>query len=319
LVEQILMRELELNGPTFGWLYRLTWNWSLLDPYLGNIRDKLMSGPPTKAARVASVKEAFFLATQAVANELCLPIDHMGVLFDKWVPIAHAKDGQANHPSERKVADGVMLVIVRELSDTGPDTPNRYTSKGFRMTDPRFVVGLNATKFGASEDLVSETFQQLKTYARRGVRSVVQPNGVYAALFAIRSAPAGQEGGEVLVYNFAHHQIPAFRLPDTDCMAPEALQVFKLFENLSIADVQETCRKAMAKEFCPLLGNRERTPAFLAFVSALRCALDSLVNSIKPAYPGVLTETCISPRLLQLPSADPEAGVAHMIVFCRAC
>lgn len=61
-------------------------------------------------------------------------------------------------------------------------------------------------KLGVDKDLMGETLEQLRTYARRGIRSVVQPQGVYAALFALRPGQTKDASEEVLVYNFARRE-----------------------------------------------------------------------------------------------------------------
>jgi hypothetical protein len=115
----------------------------------------------------------------------------------------------------------------------------------------------------------------------------------------------------------ARHQIPAFRLPDVDRITPEVKLCLKRFENMSMSETSETCRKAMADEPCPLLNEIPRTGDFLSFVVGFRWALEALTRSLD-CYPDVPIESCISGRVLQLPAGGSENGLAQMIVFYGA-
>lgn len=121
-----------------------------------------------------------------------------------------------------RTPDGVMLILVRELPTDGPESPSRYISEGFRLSEPRFLVPMLSERLGVDRDLMGETLEQLRCYARRGIRSVVQPQGVYASLFALRQMREDDGQDEVLVYNFARHQIPAFRLPEGESCRSQA-------------------------------------------------------------------------------------------------
>lgn len=188
-----------------------------------------------ESSGVDSVKEAFILASQGLASELYLPMTHLGVLFDKTLTTggqtepshgSEKKRGSSRSVREdrssttsmveaglRRTPAGVMLILVRELPSEGSDSAARYLSKGFRLSEPRFLVPVLSDRLSVDRDLMGETLEQLQSYARRGIRSVVQPNGVYATLFALRQREAMNE---VLVYNFARRQYLCLIPPTSD-------------------------------------------------------------------------------------------------------
>lgn len=247
-----IMRELDIRSNTFSWLYSLTWDWckplcpihkfatcvrahffvtraAILEPFLPRIVARIASLQALSDVDytgVESVKEAFVLATQGLANELHLPITKVGVLFDKSVTTStttaasdpartrNNRDKRDDRSSTTSVIEngfirtpaGVMLVLVRELPDEGNDSAARYLSNGFRLSEPRFLAPMLCDRLGVDRDLMMETLEQLRCYARRGIRSVVQPEGVYASLFAVRPAQVRDGSDEVLVYNFARRE-----------------------------------------------------------------------------------------------------------------
>ena len=143
------------------------------------------SAPDLTRDKSFFLKQAFIEASQGIANELALPIDQIGVLFDKTIPTAHKLSEKPSSSDVEKAGrddassylrstpkdqpEGVMLVLVRQLGSEGPDNPERYLSKGFRMSETRFLVPVLSDHFGVDKALMEETLTQLLAYAKRCV------------------------------------------------------------------------------------------------------------------------------------------------------
>jgi hypothetical protein len=186
---QDILDELDPRKPTFQWLYTLSFDWSILDPFISRIRAGLQrrrtqgetKTKPAKNSAVGKTEELlqfqnrFCEAAYELAEELDLPLTKLGVMFDRVLTtgtrkasLEDQKDGEKVRPvrpdDESSIhgitlrlpdSDGVMLVVVRELGESPPhtgnilsektnmipagmssrdvDTPEKYTSKGYRL------------------------------------------------------------------------------------------------------------------------------------------------------------------------------------------
>jgi hypothetical protein len=127
-------------------------------------------------------------------------------------------------------SEGVMIFIVREIGQGLPaicddpaadrskvvstDTKNWYTDKGFRLTETQHFASAFSDRMGVSRHEMDIYLNACKTYAKRGTRPVCQTGGCYLGLFGVR--PTGEELSEldILVYNFARHQVRLYDLKE---------------------------------------------------------------------------------------------------------
>lgn len=330
------MHELDIRETTFQWLYRVSWDWSVLDPFMARIYARSIGAEKSNTGVVSDakqLKEAFVESAQGLANEFGVPIGNVGVLFDKMLPIGNSKTiddlerqkSRDDRSSMYSVADGrrpgsegVMLVLVRELSGTGTETAQRYLSKGFRMSETRFLAPILSDRLGIDKDLLCESLDQLKSYARRGTRPVVQAGGVYAGIFAIRPSLCRQGGCEVLVYQFARHQVPAFRIPDVKTITPDIKAWLASLRNCTLTEVSEACDAASNQHTlqCSTSGVEIVQSEELAiFQASLFLALDCLIDALA-VWPQLGSVARISTEVLETPSSvDDSTAVAQTVMF----
>ncbi|KAI3482531.1 hypothetical protein L1887_54836 [Cichorium endivia] len=162
--------------------------------------------------------------------------------------------------------EGAMLFLVRELPNSAAST-ERFRQMGYRMTETRFLAGVLADRVAVQKEEMEPLLDSLKVYAKRGTRPVVQPGGVYCGLFGVRASTSKEGGLDVLVYNFARHQIPAYRLPDVQCITPEMKTFLGSLDQATMEDAHEGVRARVdplgrAPQVPPvhLVGQRGRQP-----------------------------------------------------------
>lgn len=137
--------------------------------------------------------------------------------------------------------EGVSMFLVREMP---PAQQLAFSKKGYRFTETRFLGTVLADRHGVGKAKMEELLDGLRLYAKRGTRPVVQPGGVYAGLFGVRPSMTARQGGlDVLVYGFAHHQIPAFRLPDVNKMTSEMRTFLRLLDQMPVDQALRVCER----------------------------------------------------------------------------
>lgn len=161
-----------------------------------------------------------------LARELDLPVERIGTMFDRVLTTGTKKDeiegkegshGHSESPHDMTVtlatSEGVMLFVVRELGSWGhkvvdpTDSVEYYAAKGYRLAETRFFAPILAERVGVSKSEMDVFLSACKTYAKRGTRAVVQSGGTYLGLFGVRPSPSTDGDLDVLVYNFARHQV----------------------------------------------------------------------------------------------------------------
>jgi hypothetical protein len=180
-----------------------------------------------------------------LAQQVGLSIESVGTLFDRVLTtgtrapaaddeedqeksIVRSDDESSIHgiPIRLQTSEGVLLFLVREISqaqsivhdypkttmsDTTPanfDTEDYWLDKGWRLTETRFYSKILADQMGVNKAEMEIFLSACKTYAKRGAKPVVQAAGTYLAMFGVRpAAPQSLSGIDVLVYNFARHQV----------------------------------------------------------------------------------------------------------------
>ena len=185
--------------------------------------------------RAYSVVVSWGGASVLLASQLGLSVEALGNLFDRVLTTGTRVATPAKDSDNEKVgrddqssihgitlklqaSEGVLLFLVREISGARPanyDYPNREPIECLTLTQSS--TGINAAialpirgsysrllpiKWESGKTRWMSFLNACKTYARRGIRPVVQTGGTYLGLFAVR--PSNMiHGLDVLVYNFA--------------------------------------------------------------------------------------------------------------------
>ena len=205
----------------------------------------LINKQKRKSAKLASFRDRFVESALLLAHELGLPYHSIGLLFDKTIRTGRRALETGSYGTEdleeskstgdddvsvysvpyiTHTQEGAMLVLVREVSGVGHDTVENYLGKGYRFSEIRFLYSVIAQKLGMDRMEASGLLKELKVYAKRGSKPLVQPGGVYVSLFAARPSQVTQNERDILVYGFSRHQIPAYRLPDIEELTPHIRQ-----------------------------------------------------------------------------------------------
>ncbi|KAL9940996.1 hypothetical protein V8E36_000484 [Tilletia maclaganii] len=306
--------------------------------------------------KLSDFRDRFVHAAHSLAQELEIPFTSVGVLYDHVLPTGtrSKEQTQAQRKEEEilraddessimgpvpsifgddnEAEEGAMLFLVRELPSHAAQTEmtsERYRQKGYRLTETRFLAGVLADRVAVAKSEMETLLDSLKLYAKRGTRPVVQPSGVYAGLFGVRPSTSKQGGLDVLVYNFARHQIPAYRLPDVAKVTPEMRNFLRMLDQMSMEEAMRTCeresiRSGERKRFLQGQMNvdveedttveQEMIESMIQFQTALFIALDALHTSVR-FYPKIHQTARLSAEVLDVPSSmDDSTPPAEMIL-----
>ncbi|GAC95278.1 hypothetical protein PHSY_002853 [Pseudozyma hubeiensis SY62] len=386
-----ILDALDNRQPTFQWLYSLSWDWAIIAPWLRAIttrfaaetqqaqrneaiwknRGKKMIAQGRRSLDIsedrrkgpqslADFRDRFIDAAFHLAQELDIPFEEIGVLYDHVLPTGTRNNGSSGNNNNvvtdkftpsRQFADdessingpvpsifgegndqeeGAMLFLVRELPNSAAST-ERFRQMGYRMTETRFLAGVLADRVSIQKEEMEPLLDSLKVYAKRGTRPVVQPSGVYCGLFGVRASTSKEGGLDVLVYNFARHQIPAYRLPDVSCITPEMKTFLGSLDQATMEDAMKVCeresiRSGERRKYLQSISSvnvadnhdneaeQEAVELMIQFQTALFIALDALHNSVR-FYPKICQTARISAEVLEVPSSlDDSTAPAEMIL-----
>jgi NO-binding membrane sensor protein with MHYT domain len=394
-----VLQALDQRSSVFHWLYAVSWDWSIVTPfldaissrifdaekknYIANQRDMLTRAQKARRVFVKGSTDVTHDASQSqtslldfrdkvigaayrLAQDLEVALPDLGVFHDYILPTgtrkaaekALAKDPFPNRRSgsisstrpdfdeELRVGnrpesifgkgedeqEGVTMFIVREVDQ---DEVNQLAKRGFRFTETRFLGNILADRHGVLKEEMDKTLEALRMYAKRGTKPIVQPGGYYAGLFCVRPNPLYQNGSlDVLVYDFARHQIPAFRLPQVTCLTAEIVSFLKSLDQIPMERVLQLCqqdsshlleqKKRIAKllEFNVKVADKEQLEEEQIAVDALVQFQQNLYSAIKTLHqtmyflPDLLHTSKFSAKMVELPSSlvDPDAAPAHMVL-----
>ncbi|KLO15684.1 hypothetical protein SCHPADRAFT_995683 [Schizopora paradoxa] len=244
-----VMNELKTHRDVFHWLYTLSFDWTLLAPFMLSIRERMQwcgvegriraafdLAQPTIRPRSTSSDETLKVrlleATVRLAEDVNVPVEDLGHLYDRTLTTGtHMGIGEFLILSEHEATQlrdlekslqsctpgdhtGLMLFFVREFP-SGTLSPEvdqlqRYAQKGYRLQYMRRFRDALAQSMNASQRDVDKILLGCRDYLRSGTRPILEPSATYVSLVADRIGANGTE--EVLVYDVAKHQIPSARL-----------------------------------------------------------------------------------------------------------
>ncbi|PLW27954.1 hypothetical protein PCANC_06124 [Puccinia coronata f. sp. avenae] len=352
-----IIEELNFRQPTFQWLYSISWDWSIIQPFLPRIaaralglttfvpQSTISSAPrifrsrkepgtsytsSKNAAQLALFKDRCLETTQSLANQIGLPVGDMGVFFDnilrtgtRAIP-ASGEKAAAVIPNDEESSiysvafraprqQGVMLFLVRELSGENQDTMDNYLKRGYRFTDTRWFSPVLADRAAVDKDESDGLLNQLKLYAKRGTKPCVRSGGIYVGFFAVRPSISREGGIDTLVYQFARHQIPAYRLPDVDGITDEMRSWIGTMAGCRMADLSAVCANEVDTSLPPPTG--KFAEEMWIFKSSLSLAMDAMAANLK-MFPNLPQQSVLSAEIIDVPSSqDDSTQTASMIVF----
>lgn len=346
--------------------------------FLRRLTERRLSGEDARGTEgspqaLVDFRDRFIDAAGQLAVQLDIPFQKIGVLYDQVMPTGtrraaeqaareagislHSNSSQAASNDEdvgrrppsifaegEKEHEGAMLFLVRQISeDSTRETEERYLQRGYRLTDVRFLGSHLANQYAVPKKDMEAWLGRIKMYAKRGTRPVVQPGpAVYVGLFGVRASTSLFGGLETLVYGFARHQIPAYRLPKVEGITPQIRYWVKLLDRMTLEDAQETCHREAnlaterLKSLSAVRSSREvlrgthdddaedeerqiveestTLDSMAAFQRSLGVALEALDNSMR-FYPQLKATARLSADILEVPSSlDGSTPPAQMIV-----
>ncbi|WVR07510.1 hypothetical protein IAU60_004552 [Kwoniella sp. DSM 27419] len=368
---QRVLGELDPRRPTFQWLYQLSFNWSLVTPFVPRILKSVIDrqkgrapqpSPMERGLANATVETLLFRsrfveASVLLAQQLDLSVESLGAMFDRVLTTGtrlpeekserSAEEGKGNLKGDDEssihgitlrmhASEGVMLFLVREIGEGHPaawDVPNAdksqlrsndsvdsYTARGYRMAETRFFSKAMADHFGVSKPEMDVFLSACKTYAKRGTRPVVQSAGAYLGLFGVRPTGTQMGGLDVLVYNFARHQIPAYRLPDVGYPLNATMKAWvRELANASMGEVLKRCNEAVARAETSDDGSAsvhsQIDESLYEFQAAIAVAIEALTTALR-CWPTLLDIAKLSPEILEIPASDhDDKAPAQMVVL----
>ncbi|CAH7672393.1 hypothetical protein BY996DRAFT_4605576 [Phakopsora pachyrhizi] len=310
-------------------------------PFMGGSQPKLRRGKEPGSSYSASKNNAqigFFKdrcieATQTLASQIGVPIDQMGVFFDNVLRTGtrvptESTSNEKSSPNMRndeegslfsvsmqkpRQQQGLMLFLVRELSGEQQDTPEGYAKRGYRFADIRWFAPVFADRAAVEKNEIDGLLEQLKLYAKRGTKPCVRSNGVYVGFFAVRPSISRQGGIDTLVYQFARHQIPAYRLPDVEKITDEMRAWVRTMSGRKMNELGEICLKEVDGSSPP--PNGKTAEEMWIFKSSLVLAMDAMTANLK-MFPSLTERALLSAEIVDVPSShDDSTETASMIVF----
>ena len=347
------MGELDPRQSTFQWLYQLTYNWQLVRPFVPRIIDHLgqrknKGANKTSASTWQSEKfrQRFIEASVLLAQQLGMSVESLGELFDRVMTTGTRTPTEEGdnvfHDDESSIhgitlklhnSEGVLLFLVREIGSghhmaldypkmnqdppSNFDTVDYWLERGYRLTETRFFSRTFADHMGVGKGEMDVFLSACKTYAKRGSRPVVQTGGTYLGMFGVRPST---DAIDVLVYNFARHQIPAYRLPDVHFPLTASMRAWiRECSNMSMGEVIQRANEAIHRAETSDTGSgsiqSQDDEALYEFQAAMAVAIESLTTALKP-WPTIQNMARLSPEILELPSTNnDDEPPAQMVVL----
>jgi len=228
--------------------------------------------------------------------------------------------------------EGVVLFLVRKISSAKPfyhllderehsknttnDTVDSYQAKGYRMAESRFFAKAFAERLGVETPEMEVFLSACKTFARRGAKANVQRGGIYVSIFGLRPGGRGREEDlEVLVYNFAHHLIPSFRLPELDqLMTPTMVKWVKSQAGKTLREVLDNVNAWIHLADEDIATEQKIDHLFVDFMAALSVSLEGLIGSLR-VWPTLATDARLFAEIVHLPGPTDQDLPIQTIVF----
>ena len=296
----------------------------------------------------------FMEAAVSLAQQLDVAVESLGLLFDRVLSTG-TKGQVTTETKERyeeKLDDwasdygrsvhgitltmegrqGVVLFLVRKIDSAKPfyhlltdteqqsavsvDNVDSYQTRGYRMAEARFFARAFADRVGVSTPEMEVFLSACKTFSRRGAKVNVQRGGVYVSVFGLRPGGRGREDDlEVLVYNFAHHLIPSFRLPELDqLMSPTMMKWIKLQSDKTLGEVLRAVNDWIHLADDDMTHEQKVDTRFIDFMAALSVSLEGMITFLR-VWPNLQNDARLSADIVHLPGPTDQDMPIQTILF----
>lgn len=296
----------------------------------------------------------FMEAAVSLAQQLDIAVESLGLLFDRVLSTGTKGQlpAESKERYEEKLDDwasdygrsvhgitlnlqgrqGVVMFLVRKIESAKPfyhlmsdtesqravsnDNVDSYQTRGYRMAEARFFARAFADRVGVTTPEMEVFLSACKTFSRRGAKVNVQKGGVYVSVFGLR--PGGrdrQDDLEVLVYNFAHHLIPSFRLPELDrLMTPTMTKWVKSQSGKTLGQVLRAVNDWIHLADSEVTAEESADHAFVDFMAALSVSLEGMINSLR-VWPNLQNDARLSSDIVHLPGPTDQDMPIQTILF----
>lgn len=294
----------------------------------------------------------FIEAAVSLAKSLDIAVENLGCLFDRILSTGTkgkiAEESKAMY--ERKIdewasdyggsvhgitlklntSEGVILFLVRKLENARPfyhltpgaekapstDHMESYQARGYRMAEPRFFARAFAARVGVNTAEMEVFLSACRTFAKRGHKYAAQKGGIYVSIYGVRPCGRGTDNDlEVLVYNFAHHQIPSFRLPEVKGIMTEPMMRWvQTRAGKSLGDVLKEANEWIHASDEVIPPSEASDQDFVDFITAFSVSLEGLIGSLR-VWPSLLQEAKLSADIVHMPGASDQELPVQSIIF----
>jgi hypothetical protein len=366
--DQRVLAQVDPRSETFQWLFLLSFNWSLLRPFVKRMfkrmrarsADPVYSDPLNFNVNLDQsfddllFRTRFIEAAASLAQQLDISVENLGLLFDRVLSTGTKgrKPLESKEAYEEKMDDwesdygrsvhgislqmngkeGVVLFLVRKIERAKPfyhlldesehakavstDTVESYQARGYRMAESRFFAKAFAERVGVQAPEMEVFLSACKTFARRGAKANVQRGGIYVSVFGLRPGGRGRDDDlEVLVYNFAHHLIPSFRLPEIDqLMTGTMTKWVKSQGGKTLGEVLAAVNAWIHLADEEIAPEQKIDHLFVDFMAALSVSLEGLINSLR-VWPTLQHDARLSTDIVHLPGPTDDDLPIQTILF----
>ncbi|KAH8118570.1 hypothetical protein DFH11DRAFT_1503199 [Phellopilus nigrolimitatus] len=349
--------ELCISRNTFAWLLSLSYDWTILSPYLARIMQNL-STPDKRLACIwrslfsylcppfpprSGLKVRLIEAITQLAGDLDVPLAMLGVLYDRtletgthidiaeFLLLSENASLELHGVEEALKADsanaGRMLFLVRALPHCPVYAhdywPQKYAARGYKLKLMRRFRDTLSEATGAAQADVDQILLGCRDYIVTGTKSILESRGIYISLFSERWVD--DDNKEVLVYDFARHQIPSYRL-DLPELSPEMRFWLRDMAGISVADLIQVCKDDVKIGYRQGFRSSETSrfksdiescgqSSLLGFKDALARALEQLMRNLSFVGRDLPLWTRLTSIVNDVPSVSTDGPPAHMIVF----
>lgn len=239
------MNELRTHRDTFQWLYSLSFDWSLLVPFLPQLRERMqwcgvdrriraafdLAQPTAHAHPTTTPNETLKIrlleAIVRLAADIDVPVTDIGHLYDRTLTtgthmgiaeflILSEHEASKLRDLEKSLQSctpgdhtGLMLFFVRDFPSVplSPDVDHlqKYAQKGYRLQYMRRFRDALAQSMNASQREVDKILLGCRDHLQSGTKPILEPGATYVSLVAERIGVHSVK--ELLVYDVAKHQV----------------------------------------------------------------------------------------------------------------
>jgi hypothetical protein len=324
-----------ISHPVYLWIFRATRNWASVTNLLPGMRDhieraglknnilgqhsdkKLINelGTPVEDYSII-FRELFCIAADEIADDLKVPIENVGILFDEIISTGQEPkqskgksriDSQASSLVDleregrglEKLGRGQVLFLVKEADRREAE---QLQAAGFRFAMTPNVLPILA---GTMQIPRRQLKRHLETMHEYAVESYILEPGVHLALFAIRASIGA--GFDIMARRDARNQLPTMQLP-IENLEPWQIDYLKTMDAWTVTACLRHLNKASMSATAP--------PKETHFALQLHTTLEALREEIDDSF---FNDAYLVAKPVEAPcrghTGDSPPGAAMLIWF----